>query len=598
MSPFALTGAPFDLLSPQESAGLLAKSDIAFYPQDAEILGSGVEVTALYVLIKGLVREMAADEEVIAVYRPGDTFDARSLVAGRTRHRFIAHEETLLHVLSKDAVLSLTEGNPQFGAFFFARVADKFAGIAERASRRELQTLLNATVREVVSREPVFLPDSATVLDAARLMKERKIASVLIEQQGRVGIFTSSDFRDVILEGLARETPLAEAAHFELISAELDAYLFDALLTMMRHNVRRIVATEHGKPVGVVRQVDLLNFFASHSHLIAQRIEHAASLPDLDACAAAITRLVESHASQGVKIPALARLVQALNGRLFERTWQFIADPAWAAQSCLVVLGSEGRGEQLLKTDQDNALIFADGADPESVRQAAEAFSRALERFGYPPCPGGVMVNNDAWRGSLSEWKHRLYSWIYQPQSDARMNLAIFIDATAVAGDAELLAECKQYLAEQIQEDVGFLGQFARPINQFDAPGLFAQMLGREHGGLDLKKIGIFPIVHGTRALALERGLTQTNTFERLRKLGQIGPLDAELADDTAEALAFLLRLRLEQGLAALSQGKRASNVVHPERLSSLERDLLKEALAVVKRYRALLSHHFKLSEF
>ncbi|WP_054285882.1 putative nucleotidyltransferase substrate binding domain-containing protein [Gulbenkiania mobilis] len=601
MSRFDFSHPPFDTLSAAERDTLEANADIVFFDDESVILGPGQLVEALYVVIKGLVREMAGDE-VIAVYRERDTFDARALVASGTTHRFVVHEEALVFSLPRTVVLQLTERNPRFGAFFYASVSQKFGALAERAGSRELQTLLTATVRDVGSRVPVTLLGHQTVRDAAAAMKAQRVKSVLVRHEDRLGIFTTTDFRDILLGDLPSSTPLASVAQFALLTVDIDDYLFNALLTMTRRNIRRLVVTERGEAVGMLSQVDILSYFSNHSHLIAQRLERASSLDELAEIAGQITRLVRILSSHGVKAPQLGRLVQTLNTRLFERTWKLIAPADVVANTCLVVMGSEGRGEQILKTDQDNALILRNGFSLPQLPGLAEAFSAALERFGYPPCAGGIMISRPAWRQTVADFSRTLQGWVDRPDGEALMNLAIFVDAEAVAGDASLLHACRSTLRAALVDDPSFYARFARAVEQFDTPlGLFAQLLTQEREGqamLDLKKGGIFPIVHGVRALALEKGLTENNTFDRLDKLATCGALERELASDVGEALGFLLQLRLEQGLEEMAAGRAATSRVAPARLSTLERDLLKDALAVVKRFRTLLRHHFRLGNF
>ncbi|WP_199052560.1 putative nucleotidyltransferase substrate binding domain-containing protein [Aquitalea sp. ASV15] len=601
MSRFDFSHPPFDTLSPSEQQTLEKNADIQFFADEECLLSPSERVEALYVVLKGSVREMA-DDEVITLYRERDTFDARAMVAGQTPHRFVVHEEALVYTLPRDVVLALTEQNPRFGAYFYASVSEKFGSMAQRAGNRELQTLLTATVRDVGSRTPVFVDGHTSVREAAGVMKERKVKSVLVRHDGKLGIFTTTDFRDIVLKEIPGSTPLAELCRFELLTVDVGDFLFNALLIMTRRNIRRLVVTDNGEAIGILSQVDILSYFSNHSHLIAQRLERADTLDELADIAGQITRLVQILFSHGVKAPQLGRLVQTLNARLFARTWQLLAPPALQENSCLLVMGSEGRGEQILKTDQDNALILRDGFHHPDLPAICEAFSAALARFGYPPCQGQIMVNNAAWRLSESQLQQQIHQWVYQPDGQALMNLAIYVDAEAVAGDASLLARSHDALLRQLRDDASFFSRFARAIEQFDTPlGLFSHLLTKERNGkavLDLKKGGIFPLVHGVRSLALEHGLSQCNTFDRLHALAEAGHLDKELASEIAEALSFLLTLKLSQGLQQLSLGQLPGNQIEPDQLSTLERDLLKDALGVVKKFRAQLRHHFRLGSF
>jgi CBS domain-containing protein len=601
MSRFDFSHPPFDTLTPGEQQTLEKHADIQFFAEEECLLGPSDRVDALYVVIKGSVREMAEDE-VITLYRERDTFDARAMVAGQTAHRFVVHEEALLYTLPRDVVMALTEQNPRFGAYFYASVSEKFGSMAQRAGNRELQTLLTATVRDVGSRTPVFVDGSTSVREAARVMKDKKVKSVLVRHEGKLGIFTTTDFRDIVLNEVPGSTALATLCRFELLTVDVGDFLFNALLIMTRRNIRRLVVTDNGEAIGILSQVDILSYFSNHSHLIAQRLERADTLDELAEIAGQITRLVQILFSHGVKAPQLGRLVQTLNARLFSRTWQLLAPAEVQDNSCLLVMGSEGRGEQILKTDQDNALILRNGFNHPELPAICEAFSAALARFGYPPCQGQIMVNNAAWRLTEHQLQQQIQQWVYQPDGAALMNLAIYVDAEAVAGDAGLLVRSHEYLRQRLSDDASFFSRFARAIEQFDTPlGLFSHLLTKERNGkamLDLKKGGIFPLVHGVRSLSLEYGISQCNTFDRLHALGEAGHLDKELASEIAESLSFLLTLKLSQGLQQLSLGKLPGNQIEPDQLSTLERDLLKDALGVVKKFRTQLRHHFRLGSF
>ncbi len=265
-------------------------------------------------------------------------------------------------------------------------------------------------------------------------------------------------------------------------------------------------------------------------------------------------------------------------------------------QSCLMVMGSEGRGEQILKTDQDNGLILADDCQWPTVADDMATLTQTLITLGYPPCPGNIMVSNPEWVGTVSQWQQRIAKWVSARDGDSLMKLAILLDSHGVAGNPTLLDQVRHALFEYCSHDELLLSYFARAALRFSTPLTLFGSLKKPQHGIDIKKGGIFPIVHGVRTMALERRITATSTLDRLDDLATDGRLDRRFADDVGEALALFTELRLRQQLQELdsAHAKRTNRVVVQE-LSSLERDLLREALHIVKDFKQRLSHRYHL---
>ena len=394
------------------------------------------------------------------------------------------------------------------------------------------------------------------------------------------------------------QIPVGELSNYSLISVRPGDQVGDALAIMLRHHIHRVVVADGERIHGVLEALDVFSFLSNHSMLITLRINDAANIDELAEAAAQLTGMIGRQFRSGTRVGLIARMVQDLNARLFDRAWHLIAPAELVANSCLFVMGSEGRGEQLLKTDQDNGLVLRDGyAPPADLPGICERFSDALARFGYPPCPGGIMVSNPAWRMSAADFAQTARRWLAMPEADSLMNLAIFMDAHAVSGDARLLDAVKASLMQMATDSDALLARFASAIDAFGGSvGWWNRLLGDAGERLNLKKEGIFPLVHGVRSLALVGRLDATGTVERIEALVQRGDLSADMGRELTESLHFFMSLKLKAGLAELDRQQPVSGAVDAKALSSFERDLLKDTLGVVKRFKAQLHHRFKMN--
>ena len=470
-------------------------------------------------------------------------------------------------------------------------------------SQREMHPLVSARVRDAHVREPFYLDGALDLVSVCRELSKQGLTNALVRdsQDGvlRLGIFSTTDLRDALLRA---EPParlaIREVARFDVIEVDADADLSEALWLLVRHRVQLLLVRDGNDVLGLLGEHDLVGFVANHSHIVAPQIDAAGSVDELKAAAERIDAMVALLHDGGVKIERIARLVGDLNHRLFAQLWGLVAPPDLVANSCLLVMGSEGRGEQIVKTDQDNALLLRDGFEVHPELPAAAArFNAALAEFGYPPCPGEIMLSNPRWRLGEAQMREALREWVYGSDPLAPMHLAIFFDAVAVDGDARLLDAARAHFDTMLAGSDAFLARFAAAADQFDdAPGWWARLTARtDEQALDLKKLGSFPIVHGVRALCLKHGVRESGTAERLRRLVAGQQLDASLGRDLEEALQYLMGLKLRHQLRQRAVNEPASNLVRPADLSTMDADQLKDALAIVKRFRAMLRQTFHL---
>ena len=600
---FNFSASPFDCLDPDEQRLVCDSVDVVYFPEGETILEVGTAPTHLFVIIKGFVSQLEGNE-VTTTYAPDDCFDGRGLVAGKVSSRFVAAEEVVAYQLAKQAVSDLIASNATFGALLFSDLSNKLSALSERKNQHELQSLTMARVDEAFLRPAHFVDATTDILSVVKVFQVHRTSNVLVRddrsQPPRLGIFTATALQRAILDGRPlSQLAVGELSTFSLIRVQPSDQLGDAMAMMLQRRVHRVVVADGDRILGVLEALDLFSFLANQSHMITVLIEEAKDLAGLSQAAARITRMIALLHRGGSRVNLIARLVQQLNARLFERAWRQIAPADLVANSCLFVMGSEGRGEQLLKTDQDNGLVLRDGYEPPVDLQAiCERFSATLGDFGYPECPGRVMVNNTQWRKGAGEFAQMVRQWLIMPDGDSLMNLAIFMDAHAVCGDAHLLEDVQGALMKLATDNDAMLNRFAAAIDAFgSSTGWWNRLLGlgEDEQRLNLKKEGIFPLVHGVRSLALAHRVTETSTAGRITALVAGGHLAADMGADLTDSLHFFMGLKLKAGLAELDTGKPVTGAVDLARLSSLDRDLLKDTLGVVKRFKALLRHRFHL---
>jgi CBS domain-containing protein len=589
---FDFTNPPFDLLTEPERRLLGDAVDVEFFPAGATILAPGETTDALHIIIKGTVAERSGDETV-AVLAAGDTFDTASIVRGQTEHGFVVGEEALCYRLPRETALELTRRNTAFGAFFYRDIGRKLDALLARQDEREMGGLLRARVRDAYIHPAVIIDGAATIEHAGHTMRAHDTNTLFVREGDRLGIINGMNLsKAVVLRRLPLSTPVRDVCHFDIVSVDAGAFIFDALIQMTKHNKRRLAVRDNGDITGVLEEIDLLGLLSSNSMVVAGRIDRAASVADLRVAAEEIARTIRTLHAQGLGVDALAEIASDLNRRLFARLFDLVAPDAIRDNACLFVMGSEGRGEQILRTDQDNGLVLGAPVDEATLQRFRDDFSGALDSFGFPACPGHVMVNNPAWSRTADAFRTAIRRWIAQPGEQAHMNVAIFMDAAPVAGRSDLVHDLRETLFAEVAGNTGYLALFAKASDAFGTPfGLFGGLTGGQADGLDLKKFGIFPTVHGARSFALERGIRATGTVARLRALARDEVLERQVVEELISAFTLLRDLHLKAQTATAGTGQPA--LVKPESINAFQRSLLKDALQVVRSFRERVRHHF-----
>lgn len=598
MSPlFNLQRPPFDQLDEPQRQRLLAALQLIYVRAHQPLLSAGQEPEGLLILASGVVEERSEEGHThFADYGVDDLFDVRAQFDGRVRHHFTALEDCLCFLIPRPLFLALCTEQPAFERYFRGSLAERQQAWERRAEgRQSLSEFLLTRITAEHLQPPLLMVPTTSLAEATRAMAEAGCDSLLWRpSSGSWQLVTRTTLlHALVLEGLTAQAPLSALPPLPspLVSLRPGDYLFDALILMTRHQIKRVVVTEGDEVRGILHLTRVLGLFSTHSQVLTLRIQRADDEAALVAVAREQSHLASNLFAQGIHTAFLLRLMSAVNEQIIAKAFSLTIPPPLRQHVCLVVLGSEGRGEQIQKTDQDNALILADGLDWPAQQEDLARFGALLERLGYPPCPGQVMVTNPAWVKHASAWRSAIDNAVLRAAPDDLLWLATLSDAHAVAGDTALLPPLRRHLLTALSDRGDLLADMARAAVAFHTPLTLLGRLEPEPSGLDLKRGGLFALVHGIRLLSLEAQVEATATLERIAALQREGRLSREFSTDLAEAFRLFIRLRLR---SQLQQGEDRVQVAH---LSASERDLLRHSLHVVKKFQQWLTLHFRVRQ-
>lgn len=596
---------PFDTLDEFSLEKITKELDIVYFKKDEIVLTNQEKPEYLYFIIKGLIQEIH-EEEVLSIYAHHEYFDPISIIENKVKHTFVATQETICYALKRDFFLSFIYEYEHIEGYFFQTISNKLNSNISNEQNKEFTNFIIARVQDAYLQQPIIVDGNMSIYDAVLQLQGNKASSLLVKnEKGELGIVTDTDFREkIILNRMSFDSQIAQIATFGLKYVSNEEFLFNAQLSMQKHGVKRLIVQDHNTKeiVGILDLISLTSFFASHTYAVSLELDNATTIDELKSASENFINVIRTLYAKGVKVRYISKLIGQLNGKLFHKLFELTAPDDLIEQSTLIIMGSEGRGEQILRTDQDNALILSDSCtvSEEIITKFANDFSSHLCDFGYPECSGGIMINNPYWRFNVKDFKKRLHEWVYSNNSKDLINLAIFYDAIAVCGDNKLLDDLKNHLYSICNHSPLFHTSFARPLLNFETPlSMFANFVvsKKDHKNeLDIKKGGIFAIVHGVRSLSLEHNIYETNTVERLKVLNNKEIIDRETTSELIEAFNFLLTLRLKARLEKIDSAQALDNYINPSKLTILEKDLLRDSFKIVDNFKKFLTYHYKLN--
>lgn len=457
-------------------------------------------------------------------------------------------------------------------------------------------------------------PADTKIFEAAQIMAKEKISCLFIgeSEQNIQGFVTDITLRDeVIAKQLNPTLPIDSVMDRGIVAISQDAFLYEALLLMFQTKTRYLLVRDIDQYVGWISRNKILTEQSQGPFIFIQSVKQAMDVSELREKWQQVPKIVHQLVTNGLKAEIINQIITTVSDtialRVIENTIRKVGPPP--AKFVFFVLGSEGRGEQTLKTDQDNAIIYEDKANEqrELVRayflDFAERVSTDLDFIGFSFCQGGLMAKNPKWTHSLSHWKRNYESWIQESTQETVMKYATFFDCRAIYGEFGILDELKEFMDRQLQNPTErFFMNMGTNSLQFEPPLTFFKNIrtfkidGEKF--FDIKKT-MSPIVDLARIFALKNRIFETNTGSRISALQKAGVFTEKEAQELSHAYYYLMALRLEkQALSMIEHNRSPENFVKIKELTKVQLVTLVEIFKVIKEFQLKIKVEFTKNLF
>ncbi|MFT7405489.1 putative nucleotidyltransferase substrate binding domain-containing protein [Zhongshania sp.] len=606
---------PFSNLPDKVLGDVANNIEVAYYRAKSDILPLGQDNHQWYVIRSGAVEVFRRDGKLYNRLKAGEFFGEQSLMLNRpVRFPVTALEDTLVYLISKETFNYLFDNFEHFADF--VEVEDQTRLRQSMVKWEDDNTLLTAKVATLITALPVTVFSSTTVHQAAIRMTEENLSSLLIIRSEQdqiehedpvIGIITDLDIREhMVAQGLSSDIPVADIMTSELIYVQSHQFVFEAMMLMLKHNVQHLPVLKKKVPIGLISHLDILRYESQNSLFVVKSIYSAQSVDELAVLTQGVqgcfTRMVHQDANSQMIGSAMAVVGRSFKQRLCELGEMHLGPPP--VPYCFLALGSMARGEQLIVTDQDNALILDNNFDPklhdEYFRGLAAFVSDGLARCGYSYCTGNIMASNIQWRQPLAVWQQYFSQWIEQPSAESLLHSAIFFDLEGVWGQIHWAEQLNVFIRQKAQKNPRFLACMARNALLRTPPlGFFKDFVmetdGRQTNSINMKRRGTAPIADLVRLHALAVGSSARNTFDRLEDIIEAGILPPGRGLDLRDALEFIAMVRIRDQAVDIELKREPDNNIEPENLSDFERKNLKEAFQILSSAQRFMKFRYQL---
>ena len=584
---------PFSFLSDREIDSLLRDLEVEAFEEGERILKKGEKSDYIHLVFSGRVG-IYDNGELIDQISKGEIFGLSEIYEKEAR----AEEDTICYLIKRKSFEELMKKNRKFSEFFKSFEERKFRKVAD-ISREETFTerLFLARVKELISKKPVVCYPHTSIKDAAIKMEMNGVGSIVVVSGDMkpVGILTSKDLRTFIIHGKTPEEKVSAYMSSPAITIDADAPVFEAHLELLKKGINHLVVTRNGKVEGVITANDVLMLFEPTTSLVVlyRKLKKSKNIEEMRSAFNSLKISIANLVLRGMHFYDLSALLTDIYDYVVKKVIEIVLDEMKREYGkppdfVWVHMGSSARKEQVITTDQDNAIIHS--GDGELMLELGKRICKALDFIGIPECQGDYMASNPRWNMDIEKWKKTFREWFMNLTSENVRYLSVFLDLRPIHGDEKLYRELVEEIKQSYtSQSLRFL---AHDATVFEPPlGLFGLRRLKE---VDIKMQGIYPIVNGVRVLALENGFIEiTNTKERLEKLGEIELIDKDLLNSLKEGYEFLQDLRLKNQARSLLEGKESMNIVKFSEIDKIDALVLKETFKIISRFQKFLKGHY-----
>ena len=618
---------PFNVIE-EEALQLLAQQVTIVYKEKNSTVFAEDETphTFFYIVHKGAITlRRLTNNEIIDICDEGDVFGLRPLMANENyKLEAKAREESILYAIPIDIFRPYAKDNEEVSDFLIESFASNTRNPYSKSHKgkllgNEFTETINPEVKLLdlqpvtYSKKIVSCDENTSVKKVAEIMSKKQIGSILIlKDKLPIGIITDKDLRNKIVSGkYPVNAPASNIMSSPVITYPRTMTVTQAQMAMMKSSISHLCLTQdgtvHTKAVGILSKHDIMVSLGNNPAVLVKAIKRSKKVKQIKPIRKSIMHLLQGYLDENIPMGLTAKIISELNDacikQVIEISLKKMKTPppvkfAWLA------IGSQGRSEQLLHTDQDNALVF-ENVPKEQLPATTKYFLRlakhvvkGLHTIGYEYCPAEMMASNPKWCLSLQEWKDLVSHWIINPGPDEVLMSSIFFDYTVSYGDALLVDALSEHILETTKKYPIFFFHLADGALQNPSPsGFFRKFLVEQDGQhkdfFDLKRRALMPLIDAARILVLSHSVKSiSNTWERYEKVAALEPINEELYLSCSYATKALLKFRTKQGLLHHDSGR----FIALDRLNKEEKVKLKRTFKTIKEIQELISVRFKLT--